>query len=128
MRFAGTKDSALAAQIIPFLARVIGESRQETVVVTICPREDLGLALKTVEKHVRRINDSAHEGLSRIYRFSVTDLSVPSAKPLNPASFGSRPPDAMPSRPPRKEAFSRSEPNSIVLLAPAWGLNEQRLT
>lgn len=84
MRFAGSRDSALCTQIIPFLARVIGKSRQETIVVNICPREDLGLALKTVEKHVRRINDSAHEGLSRIYRFSVTDLSVPSAKPFKP--------------------------------------------
>lgn len=84
MRFAGTKDSALAAQIIPFLARVIGDGLPETVSVTICPREDFGLALKTVEKHVRRINDSAHEGLCQIYRFSVTDLSVPSAKPYKP--------------------------------------------
>lgn len=83
MRFAGTKDSALAAQIIPFLARVIGDGLPETVSVTICPREDFGLALKTVEKHVRRINDSAHEGLS-LYRLSVTDLSVPSAKPYRP--------------------------------------------
>lgn len=84
MRFAGSRDSALCTQIIPFLARVIGKSRQETIVVNICPREDLGLALKTVEKHVRRINDSAHEGLSQYYRFSVTDLSVPSAKPYRP--------------------------------------------
>lgn len=84
MRFAGSRDSALCTQIIPFLARVIGKSRQETIVVNICPREGFGLALKTVEKHVRRINDSAHEGLSRIYRFSVTDLSVPSAKPYRP--------------------------------------------
>lgn len=84
MRFAGTKDSALAAQIIPFLARVIGDGLPDTVTVTICPREDFGLALKTVEKHVRRINDADHEGLSRLYRFSVTDLSVPSAKPFKP--------------------------------------------
>lgn len=84
MRFAGSRDSALCTQIIPFLARVIGDGLPETVSVTICPREDFGLALKTVEKHVRRINDSAHEGLSRIYRFSVTDLSVPSAKPFKP--------------------------------------------
>lgn len=83
MRFAGTKDSALAAQIIPFLARVIGDGLPETVSVTICPREDFGLALKTVEKHVRRINDSAHEGLS-LYRLSVTDLSVRSAVPYKP--------------------------------------------
>lgn len=37
MRFAGTKDSALAAQIIPFLARVIGDGLPDTVTVTICP-------------------------------------------------------------------------------------------
>lgn len=84
MRFAGTKDSALAAQIIPFLARVIGDGFPEAVTVTINPRHELGMALKTVEKHVRRINDSAHEGLSQYYRFSVTDLSVPSAKPYRP--------------------------------------------
>ena len=84
MRFAGTRDSALSAQILPFLARVIGDGLPDTVTVTICPREDFGLALKTVEKHVRRINDADHEGLSRLYRFSVTDLSVPSAKPYKP--------------------------------------------
>lgn len=83
MRFAGSRDSALCTQIIPFLARVIGDGLPETVSVTICPREDFGLALKTVEKHVRRINDSAHEGLS-LYRFSVTDLSVRSAVPYKP--------------------------------------------
>ena len=33
---------------------------------------------------MRRINDSAHQGLSQYYRFSVTDLSVPSAKPYRP--------------------------------------------
>lgn len=32
MRFSGARHSALCMQIIPFLARVIGESRQETVV------------------------------------------------------------------------------------------------
>lgn len=84
MRFAGKLDSVLSTQIIPFLASIIGDGLPETVSVTICPREDFGLALKTVEKHVRRINDSAHEGLCQIYRISVTDLSVPSAKPYKP--------------------------------------------
>lgn len=83
MRFSGARHSALCTQIIPFLARVIGKSRQETIVVNICPREDLGLALKTFEKHVRRMNDADHEGLS-LYRFSVTDLSVRSAVPYKP--------------------------------------------
>lgn len=81
---AGSRESPLFTKVLPFLSRVIGDSFPESVTVTINPRHELGMALKTVEKHVRRINDAAHEGLSQHYRFSVTDLSVPSAAPFKP--------------------------------------------
>lgn len=51
--------------------------------MTINPAWELGIPLKTFEKHVRRMNDSDHAGLS-LYRFSFTDLSVRSAVPYKP--------------------------------------------
>lgn len=83
LTFAGSRDSALCTRIIPYLTRVIPKTLPDVWSVTLNPMRELGIALKTFEKHVRRMNDADHEGLS-LYRFSVTDLSVRSAVPYKP--------------------------------------------